>query len=177
MAANATTAATIPVPPMWTLLLTLLSLSEPASDPLSHLRAMSPVVRALIDEATVSSSIVNCLISQLQRSDTIVYVELTGSREIPRARTILAAASGDVRFLRISINVLIPPMDRVPLLAHELQHATEIAGAVEARDGAGVRRLYRRIGLTGTMDRYETAAAGEVERRVRAEQFARRSRR
>jgi hypothetical protein len=162
---------------MWTLLVTLLLLSEPASDSLSHLRAMSPVVRALIDEATVSSSIVNCLISQLQRSDTIVYVELTGSPEIPRARTMLAAANGDVRFLRISINVLIPPMDRVPLLAHELQHATEIAGAVEARDNAGIRRLYRRIGLTGAMERYETAAAGEVERRVRAEQFARRGKR
>jgi hypothetical protein len=175
--AAATTAASIPVPPMWTLLIALISLSEPAADPTSHLRATSPFVRSLIDEATVSSAIVNRLITQLQQSDTIVYVELTGSPEVPRARTMLAAASGDVRFLRISMNVLVPPMDRVALLAHELQHATEIADAIEVRDEAGLRQLYDRIGFGGTTDRYETVAAGEVERRVRAEQFARRVRR
>jgi hypothetical protein len=154
-----------------------MSLSDPPCDAVPHLRAMSPVVRSLIDQATVSSPIVNRLISQLQQSDTIVYVELTGSPEISRARTTLAAAAGDVRFLRISINVLIPPIDRVPLLAHELQHATEIAAAIEARDDMGIRQLYRRIGLGGATDRYETRAATEVERRVRAEQFARRGRR
>jgi hypothetical protein len=134
-------------------------------------------MRSLIDEATISSPIVNRLIAELQQSDTIVYVELTGSPEIPRARTMLAAASANVRFLRISINVLVPPIDRVPLLAHELQHATEIAAACEARDEDGIRQLYRRIGVGGGADRYETLAATEVERRVRAEQFVRRGRR
>jgi hypothetical protein len=162
---------------MGTLLLVLLSLADPLSNPVPHLRATSPVMRSLIDEATVSSPIVNHLIAELQQSDTIVYVELTGSPEIPRARTILAAATPDVRFLRISINVVIPPLDRVPLLAHELQHATEIAGDADARDEHGIRELYRRIGLFGSADRYETAAATEIERRVRAEQFARRGRR
>jgi hypothetical protein len=161
---------------MW-ILLVALALSDLPCDPAPHLRAASPIVRALIDEATVTSSTVNRLIAQLQDSDTIVYVELTGSPDVPRARTILAAASANVRFLRISINVLIPPMDRVPLLAHELQHATEIAGALEARDENGIRQLYRRIGLGGSMDRYETTAASDVERRVRAEQLARRGRR
>lgn len=162
---------------MWSLLLALMSLSEPSSDPASHLRATSAAVQSLIDEATVNSSIVNRLIAGLQQSDTIVYVEMTGSPEVPRARTILAAASGGVRFLRISMNVLVPPMDRIPLLAHELQHATEIAGAIEVRDGNGLRQLYRRIGLAGAMDRYETTAATRVEHRVRAEQSARRGRR
>jgi hypothetical protein len=162
---------------MWIFVVTSLSLSEPSFDPTTHLRATSPVVRSLIDEATVSSPIVNRLIAQLQRSDTIVYVEMTGSPEIPRARTMLAAASRDVRFLRISISVLIPPMERVPLLAHELQHATEIAAAIEARDEAGIRQLYQRIGLGGGSDRWETRAAAEVERLVRAEQVARRGRR
>jgi hypothetical protein len=162
---------------MWILVLALMSLSEPSADPTSHLRAASPVVRSLIDEAMVSSAIVNRLVAQLQRSDTIVYVEMTGSPEVPRARTMLASASRDVRFLRISISVLIPPMERMPLLAHELQHATEIAAATEARDEAGIRQLYQRIGLGGGSDRWETREAGEVERQVRAEQFARRGRR
>lgn len=162
---------------MGTLLILLLSGAVPASDPTTHLRATSPIVRSLIDEAAVSSPIVDRLISQLEESDTIVYVELTGSPEIPRARTTLAAATCEVRFLRISINVLISPFDRLPLLAHELQHAVEIAGAVEARDENGMRELYTRIGVWGGADRYETRAATEVERSVRAEQFARRGRR
>jgi hypothetical protein len=159
------------------LVLLLLSGPSPAIDPATHLRATSPIVRSLIDEAAVSSPIVNRLISQLENSDTIVYVELTGSPEIPRARTTLAAATCEFRFLRISINVLIPPIDRLPLLAHELQHATEIAGAIEARDENGIRELYNRIGVWGGADRYETRAATDVERSVRAEQFARRGRR
>ncbi len=161
---------------MWTLLFVLLSMPANSSGTITRLRATSPVVRALIDDAIVRSPIVNRLIEQLQQSDTIVYVELIGTPDIPRARTKLVATSGDVRFLRISINVLVPPMDRLPLLAHELHHATEIALAVDARDDDGVRRLYQRIGTIGVMDRYETAAAAEVERRVRAEQFTRRSR-
>ena len=161
---------------MWTLLVVLLSMPASPADTATHLRAASPVIRALIDDATVRSAIVNQLIAQLQNSDTIVYVELTGSPEIRRARTKLVTTSGDTRFLRISINVLVPPMDRLPLLAHELQHATEIAAAIDARDDDGVRRLYQRIGTAGVMDRYETTAASEVERRVRAEQVTRRSR-
>jgi hypothetical protein len=161
---------------MGTLLFLLFSLADPLSNPTPHLRATSPAMRSLIDEATVSSPIVNQLIARLQHSDTIVYVELTGAPDVPRARTTLAAATPDVRFLRISINVLIPPMDRVPLLAHELQHATEIAGDPDARDEDGIRELYRHIGL-GAADRYETIAATEIERRVRAEQFTRRGRR
>jgi hypothetical protein len=106
---------------MWILVLALMSLSEPSADPTSHLRAASPVVRSLIDEAMVSSAIVNRLVAQLQRSDTIVYVE--------------------------------------------------------TRDEAGIRQLYQRIGLGGGSDRWETREAGEVERQVRAEQFARRGRR
>jgi len=34
----------------------------------------------------------------------------------------------------------------IPWLAHELWHATEIAGAPAVRDGSGLMRLYNRIG-------------------------------
>jgi hypothetical protein len=38
------------------------------------------------------------------------------------------------------------PWDRVAQLAHELQHAMEIAQAPEVQDAASLARLYRRIG-------------------------------
>ena len=62
-----------------------------------------------------------------------------------------------------------PPWDRLPLLGHELQHAVEIAGDAGARDDEGVRRLYQRVGFSGGVDKYETMAARDIERRIRLE--------
>ena len=62
-----------------------------------------------------------------------------------------------------------PPFDVAPLLAHELQHAVEIAEHEEVRDAAGVRRLYVTIGREGATDEFETDAARSTERTVREE--------
>ena len=56
-----------------------------------------------------------------------------------------------------------------PLLAHELQHAVEIAEHEEVRDEDGIRRLYREIGHASGEDAFETAAARDVEALVRLE--------
>jgi hypothetical protein len=155
----------------------LIALPAPPTDSTAHVRSASPLVRALIDEAVVSSPTVSDLLARIEESDTIVYVEFTGSPDVPRARTKLAASTPDVRFLRISINLLVPPWDRVPLLAHELQHAAEIAGATDARDEDGLRRLYDRIGVRAKRDQYETAAARDAEYRTRRDQAEYRSKR
>ena len=160
---------------MWTLFAALMLTLSPSADPASHVRAESPVMRALLDEATMKSPTVQALVAELECSDTIVYLEFTQSPGIRRARTKLVAAPGAFRFLRISINILIPPVDRMPLLAHELQHAAEISRARDVRDDDGLRRLYQRIGTEALDDKFETTAAAEVERRARMEQFARRS--
>ena len=159
---------------MWSLLTALLLTMVP-SDPASHVRAESPVMRALLDEATLKSPTVQALVADLECSDTIVYLEFTQLPGIRRARTTLVAAPGEFRFVRISMHVLVPPVDRLPLLAHELQHAAEIARERSVRDDDGMRRLYQRIGNEALQDKFETIEAMEVERRARAEQFARRS--
>ena len=159
---------------MWSLF-TVLLLTMGPSDPASHVRAESPVMRALLDEAMLKSPTVQALVSELECSDTIVYVEFTRVPGIRRARTKLVAAPEGFRFLRISIHVLVPPVDRLPLLAHELQHAAEIARETSVRDDKAMRRLYQRIGSEAWDDTFETIEAMEVERRARAEQFARRS--
>ena len=137
--------------------------------PYPRVRAVTPLVRSLIADAAARSGTVRDLLARLEVSDVIVYVEQSGSSEIPIARTKLVTASGGVRFLRIGIHASVPFHDVAPVLAHELQHALEIAEEPDVTDDDGVRRLYLRIGSSHGRDRYETEAAQEIEWRVRRE--------
>jgi hypothetical protein len=161
------------VPFTWLLALALL-MAPPAertaavpSSP--HVRAASIHTRLLLDDAQRRSRVVRELFARLGCTDAIVYVEITASPEIPRARTKLVAAVPGARFLRIGINAGAALTDLVPLLAHELQHVLEIAERDEVRDEAGVRRLYRQIGRIKGVDTFETDAALDVELSARLE--------
>ncbi|HEX9366152.1 MAG TPA: hypothetical protein VF921_05970, partial [Vicinamibacterales bacterium] len=109
------------------------------------------------------------LLARLDCSDVIVYVEITASSRVLRARTKLVAAPPGVRFLRIGINAGLSGLDLPALLGHELQHAVEIADREDVRAAAAVRRLYAEGGRRDGSDRFETDAALDVERRVRLE--------
>lgn len=134
----------------------------------SHVRAAQSAAR-LLEETAARSATVRELMAKLAASDVIVYVELTPSPQVPLARTKLVIATAAARFLRIGINMAVPPVDAPALVAHELQHAVEIAECADARDDDGVRRLYVRIGHQHGVDNYETDAARAVERRVAQE--------
>jgi len=134
-----------------------------------HVRAVTPAAHALLTEAVAKSSVLNLLIGQLDSTDIFVYIEITSLPEIPLARTKLVTAAPGARFLRVALNAHVAPWDRLPLLAHELQHALEIAADADVRDDDGIRRLFQRVGFSGGADQYETTAAREVERRVRVE--------
>ncbi len=51
---------------------------------------------------------------------------------------------------------------QVAWLAHELQHALEVAAATEVRDVEGLRRLFARIGTDLGNGQFETDAAVAV---------------
>jgi hypothetical protein len=134
-----------------------------------RVRPVTPFVRALIDETAARSMTVRDLLARLACTDVIVYIEMTAATDVPVARTKLVASSPGVRFLRIGINARLPFLDLAPMLAHELQHAVEIAEHDEVTDEAGMRRLFTRIGRARGGDRYETEAARDVEWIVRGE--------
>jgi len=123
----------------------------------------------MLDRAAATSATVRELIGRLDATDVIVYVEVTPSPQISLARTKLVTATKTTRFLRIGLRSTLPPFDVTPIIAHELQHALEIAERPDVRDDDGVRRLYARIGHEHGRDTYETDAAREVERTVRQE--------
>jgi hypothetical protein len=163
---------------MWAAVLAaILCSGAPAARAASlHVRAASQPVRALLTEAAGSPTI-SALLRRLEASDQVVYIVYTDSPEIPTARTKLMAAAPGIRFLRIDLNARLAPWDRLPLLAHELQHAVELAEAPQVRSDADLRQLYERIGVSSGVDRFETAAARAVERRVRSETTVRMTRR
>jgi hypothetical protein len=134
-----------------------------------HVRGADERMTMMIADAHARSPLVRDLVARLACSDIIVYVEITASPLVPRARTKLVAASAEARFLRIGINAGVPKEELAVLLAHELQHAVEIAERDDVRDEAAVRRLYLTIGRRHGPDAFETEAAREAARVARHE--------
>jgi hypothetical protein len=143
--------------------------AELVQAPDRHVRTSSKQVRALIAIGVDHSATFASLVTELSLSDVIVYVE--SSPDLPRSlcgRLFFMSAANSHRFLRIQVRLeLLSPSDGVSLIAHELQHAVEVARAPEVRDAQAMARLYMRIG-----DRrlgigwYDTLAAQETGRQV-----------
>jgi hypothetical protein len=148
---------------------TVAALAPVRAEALVHVRAASPAARLLIDESARYSPTVRDLIDRVDRSDVIVYVQMTASSQVASASTTFVTATEGQRYLRILIHAGTPVWSRAQLLAHELQHVIEIASEPEVASNDGIRSLYERIGHASGKDRYETGAARQIEAKVRAE--------
>lgn len=148
----------------------VLLLAATAAPATPHLRGASDHETALIQDLLARSATARALASEIECRDVIVYVESTRTLSRGRAVTRFVTASNGVRYLRITLGPVPHRDDLAALLAHELQHVTEIARAPDVVDDAGVLRLYRAIGEErGAGNAFETAAAREVGAQVRAE--------
>jgi hypothetical protein len=138
--------------------------------PTRHIRSNDRSVRQLLRRGYRGSRTFADLVTRLQRSDVIVYIEevqrLPGALE---GRLMMLPRVNGFRYVRIQLALHGSPEDSVSVLGHELQHAAEVANAPEVNDGAGLAQLYRRTGMRNGPDVYETAAAQAVARRVRRE--------
>ena len=138
--------------------------------PTRHVRTTDGSVRRLMRRGYRHSPTFAGLVARLQRSDVIVYVE-----DVPRlpggldGRMMMMPRSNGYRYVRIQIAVRGAPEDSIAVLAHELQHAVEIADAVDVRDSDSLERLYQRIGVRAGPQVYDTIAAQERGRLVRRE--------
>jgi hypothetical protein len=145
--------------------------------PGTHVRTMQWEIAAFIEAGRARSATFRRLIATLDSSDVIVHVEPKLTRPgLGGFLNYAVVAVGRYRYLRIAIDIRGPNSHVVPLLAHELQHAIEIADAPEARDAQGVEDVFRRLnGITGRGDSpysLETEAAIDIERAVRREFLA-----
>ncbi len=142
-----------------------------------HVRTDEPQLRELIVKGMARSVTFASLVSALNESDVIVYIESRIVREglggyIPH-RVVVA---GVHRYVRLVINPIGRDERLMAVMAHEIQHAVEIARAPQVGRSETVEDLFERIGFRQGCPRscHETIEAMDVERRVREELRAKR---
>ena len=145
-----------------------------AQDPAAHhVRTNDPKAFALFASGMSKSSTFRRLVAALDASDVIVYVEPKTTRQALGgylAHNITVA--GAYRYLHVAIETHGSSGRLVPLLAHELQHAVEVASDPAARDERSLERLFESLAITfgcGGTTCSETQAAKDVETAVLAE--------
>jgi len=117
-------------------------------------------------------------VTELAASDLIVHIVTTAT--LPpgvSGTTRLVTHLGGARYLRVELASSLTLKMRVAILAHELQHACELARS-GARTPNAVRALYQTIGrmADGRAERFETGDAERVGRLVWVELGERRAR-
>jgi hypothetical protein len=139
--------------------------------PTRRVRALDPRIASVLAEGLARSPTLGRLVAALEFTDVIVQIVAT--QNLPAAvpgRLLLVPGAKAYRYLRIQIRPEGSTDDLIGTLAHELQHAHEVAHATDVRDDDGMARLYRRIGFRGPGEgEYDTVEAHDVALRVRRE--------
>lgn len=136
---------------------------------LPHVRAADGVARGVLEQAARRSPTIARQIAALQETDTIVIVETGYHSSLNGLACVLAATPG-ARYLRVRLRIPNDMSGLIRTLGHELQHALEIAGLPEIRDGASLAIAYARMGIRLEREgQYETASARSTGTQVALE--------
>lgn len=134
-------------------------------------RAQDPQAAQILALALERSEVVRAQVTALESSDVLVMLATltpaSKDRALFRGQTRLMTVTSTHRILLIQLRT--PGLDLVPSLAHELQHALEIAGDAGARDTTSIDALFRRIGHEHSKGFYETEEALRAERQAKEE--------
>ena len=122
----------------------------PLRDLQTHVRTTDPYVRQVVHEAVETSPGFRTLVARLVRSDVVVY--LIRGPVTPRldAHLCFVSAVGGLRYLAIRLSPVLSPRRLVAIIAHELQHAVEIADAPWIVDEQTLAREYERSGVVSS---------------------------
>ena len=139
-------------------------------NPTGRLRAMQKEGDALVAMGMASSPTFRRLVNRLERSDVIVYVDVRPDMPDYLGGSLrFITCSASARFLRVQLNRSLSRPMLVAFLAHELQHAVEVADAPDLTSADDLRGLYRRIGVRMGPDTFDSIAARETGYVVRDE--------
>ncbi len=145
-----------------------------ASSIASHVRTIEPRLAGLLRDAVLQSPLFRDLVAQLTESDVIVYVRSDhhlGSGLEGNLRFV--GSGGGRRYVVVSLAWGRSETRTIATLAHELQHALEIAGRPGIVDSATLARAFTEFGQLSGHGRsgiaFETAEAVDVGERVWSE--------
>lgn len=132
-------------------------------------RPEKPAVRELIVNGMTRSATFRDLATRLDTSDVVVYVRFAPCIGNVAACLLWASESGGSRRLVIKLDRAgRSPNELTALLAHELQHANEVASAPEIRDVVSFRKSFASRGSTNA-DGFETEQARKIGKMVALE--------
>jgi hypothetical protein len=135
-----------------------------------RIRTSSAFLSALIEDAREHSPTFLKLARALEASNVIVYFEATPHMEARfRGRVHFMGAAANYRYLRIQIRTSMNRYEIISSIAHEMQHANEIAIHPEVVTEDDLAELYRRIGSEHDWCMFETPAAQSAGRAVKLE--------
>lgn len=136
----------------------------------THVRTTDERAEAAVTFGIERSPTFRALVDAITRSDLIVYITAQFDMAVPLDGELhLVTSVGNHRYMRILVRSELSPWDRCAMVAHELQHAREVAEAPWVRDNAALDALYHEIGFGVGTDRHETDAARDVSIRVAQE--------
>jgi hypothetical protein len=146
----------------------------PAAQPVrwNLIRSTNSRIRAAIAEGYARSMTFRSLVQDLEASNIILYID-RGECTCNRARACLGFVSSvaGVRYLRSYVSLRQIQRELIQQIAHELFHASEIAGAPEVTSPAEFAGFFESLRVSGCRDPkcYETRGALRSEALVRAE--------
>ena len=143
----------------------------------SHVRSEDAVIGAVLRDGLLSSAVIQRLVETIDDSNIIVYLARGNCPQLATACVMMAGGGPDVRYVRINFRLPLgmgkPGVWRKAELsvaiAHELQHAVEIAGWPDVVDGATMQAAYSQRGLDRGGEHLDTDAAIQVGEDRRAE--------
>lgn len=131
-------------------------------------RTTNPRIAELLKTGTGHSSTFRRLVAHLDQSTVVVYVDCAAGvefaqRAVPPGRLVFVGYVDGIRYLAVRLDCRPNDVRQLAALAHELQHAVEVADAPEVQDRLSMARLYRSIGFTarytGSSEAFETSEA------------------
>ena len=145
--------------------------AEPIADRSRHpsIRSTDRRLRSLLDEGVRLSRTMRALVARLHASDVVVYVQCDGPSG-PDGRLTFLSTAGGYRYVVVRM-ARFPRIQQIAMMAHELQHAVEIADTPAIVDGPSLVREYQRMGYENARSplpgvSFDTVAAVRTGQRV-----------
>lgn len=137
-----------------------------------RVRSSDATIAALIDQAATRSLTFRKLLSLIQASDGMVYVEPGRCGHGTHACLMVwMQASGSTRFLRVVVSRRrgISDQDLLGSIGHELQHSVEALSESGTVNSVGLFNFFSRTATHGGSNRFETTEAIKAGDAVRQE--------
>ena len=112
------------------------------------IRSTDRRLRSLLEEGLRTSPTLRALVARLHASDVVVYLQCDGPGA-PDGRLTFLSTVGGYRYVVVRMSRF-ARMQQIAMMAHELQHAVEIAETPAIVDGESLVREYKRIGYVNT---------------------------